>query len=79
MSFYLIVVNSLGNIPNLLHIIHPHNVYIYENIPRKMTISVSVFQVSVFLKDRVQNSNGRFVLPVSGPVPWGTEVPGLIR
>ena len=36
-------------------------------------------QVSIFLKDKVQNSNGRFVLPVSGPVPWGTEVPGLIR
>ncbi|XP_037683633.1 protein OSCP1 isoform X3 [Choloepus didactylus] len=35
--------------------------------------------VSIFLKDRVQNSNGRFVLPMSGPVPWGTEVPGLIR
>ncbi|XP_023367946.1 protein OSCP1 isoform X1 [Otolemur garnettii] len=36
-------------------------------------------RVSIFLKDRVQNSNGRFVLPASGPVPWGTEVPGLIR
>ncbi|XP_029419005.1 protein OSCP1 isoform X5 [Nannospalax galili] len=36
-------------------------------------------RVSTFLKDKVQNSNGRFVLPVSGPVPWGTEVPGLIR
>ncbi|XP_019285792.1 protein OSCP1 isoform X1 [Panthera pardus] len=36
-------------------------------------------RVSLFLKDKVQNSNGRFVLPVSGPVPWGTEVPGLIR
>ncbi|XP_020951611.1 protein OSCP1 isoform X1 [Sus scrofa] len=36
-------------------------------------------RVSIFLKDKVQNSNGRFVLPVSGPVPWGTEVPGLIR
>ncbi|XP_036732494.1 protein OSCP1 isoform X3 [Manis pentadactyla] len=36
-------------------------------------------RVSIFLKDRVQNSSGRFVLPVSGPVPWGTEVPGLIR
>ncbi|XP_060062175.1 protein OSCP1-like isoform X2 [Erinaceus europaeus] len=36
-------------------------------------------EVSIFLKDKVQNSNGRFVLPVSGPVPWGTEVPGLIR
>ncbi|XP_042201441.1 protein OSCP1 isoform X2 [Callorhinchus milii] len=36
-------------------------------------------RVSIFLKDKVQNSNGRFVLPVFGPVPWGTEVPGLIR
>ncbi|KAM5320464.1 protein OSCP1 isoform 2-T2 [Glossophaga mutica] len=36
-------------------------------------------RVSIFLKDKVQNSNGRFVLPVSGPVPWETEVPGLIR
>uniref|UniRef100_A0A8C0HEE9 Organic solute carrier partner 1 n=1 Tax=Chelonoidis abingdonii TaxID=106734 RepID=A0A8C0HEE9_CHEAB len=36
-------------------------------------------RVSIFLKDKVQNSNGRFVLPLSGPVPWGTEVPGLIR
>ncbi|XP_042534813.1 protein OSCP1 isoform X3 [Dipodomys spectabilis] len=36
-------------------------------------------EVSTFLKDKVQNSNGRFVLPVSGPVPWGTQVPGLIR
>nr|XP_015204144.1 PREDICTED: protein OSCP1 isoform X1 [Lepisosteus oculatus] len=36
-------------------------------------------RVSIFLKDKVQNSNGRFVLPTSGPVPWGTELPGLIR
>ncbi|XP_050182587.1 protein OSCP1 isoform X3 [Myiozetetes cayanensis] len=36
-------------------------------------------RVSIFLKDKVQNSNGRFALPTSGPVPWGTEVPGLIR
>lgn len=35
--------------------------------------------MSTFLKDKVQNSNGRFVLPVSGPVPWGIEVPGVIR
>ncbi|OXB77855.1 UNVERIFIED_CONTAM: hypothetical protein H355_000610 [Colinus virginianus] len=38
-----------------------------------------LIEVSIFLKDKVQNSNGRFVLPTSGPVPWGTEVPGLIR
>uniref|UniRef100_A0A4W5MH67 Organic solute carrier partner 1 n=1 Tax=Hucho hucho TaxID=62062 RepID=A0A4W5MH67_9TELE len=36
-------------------------------------------RVSIFLKDKVQNSNGRFVLPISGPVPHGTHVPGLIR
>nr|XP_028595039.1 protein OSCP1 isoform X2 [Podarcis muralis] len=36
-------------------------------------------RVSILLKDKVQNSNGHFVLPTSGPVPWGTEVPGLIR
>uniref|UniRef100_A0A7N4NYY5 Organic solute carrier partner 1 n=1 Tax=Sarcophilus harrisii TaxID=9305 RepID=A0A7N4NYY5_SARHA len=38
-----------------------------------------IIEVSIFLKDKVQNSNGRFVLPISGPVPWGTKVPGLIR
>ncbi|XP_060778166.1 protein OSCP1 isoform X2 [Neoarius graeffei] len=36
-------------------------------------------RVSIFLKDKVQNSNGRFVLPISGPVPYGTHSPGLIR
>uniref|UniRef100_A0A8C7PH05 Organic solute carrier partner 1 n=1 Tax=Oncorhynchus mykiss TaxID=8022 RepID=A0A8C7PH05_ONCMY len=36
-------------------------------------------RVSIFLKDKVQNSNGRFVLPISGPVPHGTHIPGLIR
>ncbi|KAM9488062.1 protein OSCP1 isoform 1-T1 [Clarias gariepinus] len=36
-------------------------------------------RVSIFLKDKVQNSNGRFVLPTSGPVPHGTQSPGLIR
>ncbi|XP_034029960.1 protein OSCP1 isoform X2 [Thalassophryne amazonica] len=36
-------------------------------------------RVSIFLKDKVQNSNGRFVLPTSGPVPSGTQIPGLIR
>ncbi|XP_061452414.1 protein OSCP1 isoform X3 [Rhineura floridana] len=36
-------------------------------------------RVSILLKDKVQNSNGHFVLPTSGPIPWGTEIPGLIR
>ncbi|XP_078477881.1 protein OSCP1 [Lampetra fluviatilis] len=36
-------------------------------------------RVSIFLKDKVQSSNGRFVLPTSGPVPLGTENPGTIR
>ncbi|CAL8299088.1 unnamed protein product [Lota lota] len=36
-------------------------------------------RVSFFLRDKVQNPNGRFVLSRSGPVPHGTEVPGVIR
>ncbi|XP_019714377.1 protein OSCP1-like [Hippocampus comes] len=36
-------------------------------------------RVSIFLKDKVQNSNGRFALPVSGPVPHGTQIPSWIR
>jgi len=49
----------------------------------RMTI-LSFFQdmhirVSIFLKDKVQTPNGRFILPKDGPVPWDTEVPGTIR
>ncbi|XP_030268973.1 protein OSCP1a isoform X2 [Sparus aurata] len=36
-------------------------------------------RVSLFLKNRVQNPNGRFALSTSGPVPHGIDVPGLIR
>ncbi|PFX34073.1 protein OSCP1-like [Stylophora pistillata] len=36
-------------------------------------------RVSIFLKDKVQNANGKFVLPADGAVPWDTEVPGSIR
>ncbi|XP_013416760.1 protein OSCP1-like [Lingula anatina] len=36
-------------------------------------------RVSIFLKDKVQNSNGRFVLSTSGALPYGTEMPGTIR
>ncbi|XP_074543524.1 protein OSCP1a isoform X2 [Halichoeres trimaculatus] len=36
-------------------------------------------RVSLFMKSKVQNPNGRFVLTASGPVPHGMEVPGLIR
>lgn len=36
-------------------------------------------EVSIFLKDKVQNSNGRFVLPTGGAVPYGAEVPGTIK
>jgi len=35
--------------------------------------------VSIFLKDKVQTSNGRFVLTTAGPVPWGAQVPGTIK
>ncbi|KAK7107490.1 protein OSCP1-like [Littorina saxatilis] len=36
-------------------------------------------RVSIFLKDKVQNNNGRFVLPIAGQLPYGTEPPGTIR
>ncbi|XP_016896388.1 protein OSCP1a [Cynoglossus semilaevis] len=36
-------------------------------------------RVAFFLKARVQNPDGRFVLPTSGPVPHGSEVPGMFR
>ncbi|XP_042290473.1 protein OSCP1a isoform X2 [Thunnus maccoyii] len=36
-------------------------------------------RVSLFLKNQVQNPNGRFALSTSGPVPRGIDVPGLIR
>ncbi|XP_054462471.1 protein OSCP1a isoform X2 [Anoplopoma fimbria] len=36
-------------------------------------------RVSIFLKNKVQNHNGRFALLTSGPVPHGIDVPGLIR
>ncbi|XP_072304408.1 protein OSCP1a [Eucyclogobius newberryi] len=36
-------------------------------------------RVSLLLKSRIQNPNGRFVLDTRGPVPHGVEVPGLIR
>ncbi|KAE8281799.1 Protein OSCP1 [Larimichthys crocea] len=36
-------------------------------------------RVSLFLKNQVQNPNGRFALSTSGPVPHWGDVPGLIR
>jgi len=36
-------------------------------------------RVSIFLKDKVQMPNGRFVLPKGGKVPWDSETPGVIR
>ncbi|XP_056597755.1 protein OSCP1a isoform X2 [Triplophysa dalaica] len=36
-------------------------------------------RVSIFLEEKIQNPNGRFVLSTSGPVPYGYEVPGSIR
>ncbi|XP_042566656.1 protein OSCP1a [Clupea harengus] len=36
-------------------------------------------RVSLFLREKLQSPNGRFVLSTSGPVPQGSDVPGLIR
>ncbi|XP_060916314.1 protein OSCP1a [Labrus mixtus] len=42
-------------------------------------LSDSHVRVSLFIKNKVQNPNGRFVLSTSGPVPHGVDIPGLIR
>ena len=36
-------------------------------------------RVSVFLRDKVQNQNGRFVISCDGPVPYGSDIPGTIQ
>ncbi|KAJ9577112.1 hypothetical protein L9F63_006320 [Diploptera punctata] len=36
-------------------------------------------RVSVFLRQKVQNADGTFIIPTSGPVPAGCEVPGFIK
>ncbi|GAA6095467.1 protein OSCP1a isoform X1 [Tachysurus ichikawai] len=36
-------------------------------------------RVSIYMKENLQNADGSFVMPTSGPVPHGNEVPGLIR
>ncbi|XP_060767361.1 protein OSCP1a [Neoarius graeffei] len=35
--------------------------------------------VLVFLKEDIQNPDGSLMMPTSGPVPHGSEVPGMIR
>ena len=42
-------------------------------------VTIFFLQVSLFLNNKVQNPNGHFALPPSGPVPQGSEVPGVIR
>jgi len=36
-------------------------------------------KISVLLKDEVQRLDGHFVVPINGPVPTGSELPGSIR
>ncbi|CAG5135943.1 unnamed protein product [Candidula unifasciata] len=36
-------------------------------------------RVSIFLKDKVQNNSGRFLITPGGTLPFGTETPGTIR
>jgi hypothetical protein len=35
-------------------------------------------RVSVFLRQKVQNTDGTFVIPTSGPVPPGNTIKGLL-
>lgn len=36
-------------------------------------------RVSVFLKEKQQTPHGTFILPIGGPVPYGSEVAGITR
>ncbi|KAG1687162.1 Protein OSCP1 [Nymphon striatum] len=36
-------------------------------------------RVSIFLQRNVQKPNGHFIVPVNGPLPCGTNVPGTIK
>ncbi|XP_055889483.1 protein OSCP1-like isoform X2 [Biomphalaria glabrata] len=36
-------------------------------------------EVSIFLKDKVQNNHGRFVLKPGGVLPYGTDIPNNIK
>lgn len=36
-------------------------------------------KVSIFVNSNSQNQDGTFVIPTSGPVPFGSDVPGLIH
>ena len=35
-------------------------------------------RVSVFLRQKVQNTDGTFIIPTSGPVPPGNAIEGLL-
>ena len=36
-------------------------------------------QVSIFLQDKIQNTNGHFKLDMAGPVQPSADLPGVIR
>lgn len=55
-----------------------HNNYVWADFFLYDT-PAQYLQVSVFLKTGAQLPNGRFSIPVGGPVPNGFEVPGTIR
>ena len=44
-----------------------------------MYCNVSIIQISVLMRQKLQHQNGAFVIPIDGPIPVGFEIPGTIR
>ena len=44
-----------------------------------MYCNVSILQISVLMRQKLQHQNGAFVIPIDGPIPVGFEIPGTIR
>lgn len=74
--------NQVENVYKLLYGTYAHLSIGQFQIIRQTLLSFFQdmhIRVSIFLKDKVQSANGKFVLTNDGAVPWDTEVPGAIR
>ena len=59
----------------------PDNMSIYDG-PLKLILTrfySMLLQISVLMRQRMQHHNGKFVIPIDGPIPVGFEIPGTIR
>ena len=50
-----------------------------STVLKMMVCKVSILQISVLMRQKLQHQNGAFVIPIDGPIPVGFEIPGTIR